>query len=142
MTTPLPPDVEQLLDNYLCDFEHLEIALFLRANSLRDWTAAELAAALPMTEELLVRALSELHSGGLIASRGEGVVQYRYAPRTAELNAALVALSSIYAENRVAVVSRMSVNAINRIKLRTVRAFSDAFVVAKGKKGGNRSRDG
>jgi hypothetical protein len=95
-----------------------------------------------MPEELLMQALSELQTDGLICVVPEDALRHRYAPRTRELEAAMTDLSVIYRDNRVAVISRLSMNAINRIRLRTVRAFSEAFVVSRDRKGGGGGEDG
>jgi hypothetical protein len=103
--------------------------LLLRAAPDKDWSPREVARALVTQIESSEEWLDEMTRDQLVVSRG---VMYRYAPATAELEAAVDGLAESYAKYRVAVIALIFSKPSER-----VRTFSDAFRI----RGGGRQRE-
>jgi DNA-binding IclR family transcriptional regulator len=129
----LPDSVLMLLRDRLKNFEQLEVLLLLRARVAEWLTSAQANAAIRLDPELISAALQELASAGLLESEGSN---YRYRPATAALASAVDELASEYRDRHAAVMSQMSVNAIERIRSGSLKAFADSFVLNKRKDDG------
>lgn len=130
----IPDEVRALLRQHLTSFEKLEILLLLQAHPEQALSVRDIAASKNISEDLVIIALNELHTSRLIgieAATPRAV--YRYAPVTTELAHATKALARVADEQRAAVMSLMSANAIERVRSGAVRAFADAFIVRKKK---------
>lgn len=126
-----PASVRQLLREHLTSFEHLEILLLLHGQPLADWTPQSVCERIRMPPELAERVLVSLQSSELVrrATRNPGV--FRFGPRLPASLDAVEALAALYRDQRAAVMSAMSVNAIERIRSGTMRAFADSFMLKK-----------
>jgi hypothetical protein len=131
-----PAPVQALLREQLTSFERLEIVLLLRQQPDLEWTVAAVSEQTRIPEELARDALIGLESGQLLQRTGASVPAYRFNPQPAALADAVAALAVLYRDQHAAVMSVMSMNAIERIRSGTMRAFADSFILGK------RNRDG
>jgi len=127
----LPDSVQTLLREHVSTFEQLEVLLLMHAHPHDDWTATAVAERSHIPEDLVNRGLTDLSGSGLIEQVRENPAAYCFAPRTTHLRQAAADLAVAYRDQRALVMSTMSVNAIERIRSETLRAFSDAFVLRR-----------
>jgi hypothetical protein len=127
----LPDSVQALLRGHVTTFEQLEILLMLQAHPHDDWTAVAVSERTRIPEDLATRALADFSGSGLVEQVRENPAAYCFAPRTTHLRQAVVDLAIAYRDQRALVMSTMSVNAIERIRSGTLRAFSDAFLLRR-----------
>src|SRR5690242_20450727 len=128
----LPDNVRILLRDHLTSFESLELLLILHRRA--EPTSAEaLAHQSGIATELVAAAVAALESGQLVRRGAGDPPTFRFAPATADLTRAVYDLKRLYRDQRAAVMSEMSINAIGRIRSGTLRAFSDAFLFGKKK---------
>jgi hypothetical protein len=130
----LPDNVRNLLRDHLTSFECLELLLILHGCS-EPVSAEALSHQTGLAIELVVTALAALESSQLARRSTRDPPTFRFEPATADLTRAVDDLERVYRDQRAAVMSEMSINAIGRIRSGTLRAFSDAFVF------GNKKRD-
>lgn len=129
----LPENVRSFLRDHLTSFECLELLLLLHRR-IEPASADALARQTGIAVELVLAALLQLESSQLVRRSATEPPAFRFAPATAELTRAVDDLESVYRDQRAAVMSEMSINAIGRIRSGTLRAFSDAFVFGKKKR--------
>src|SRR5262249_28741658 len=127
----LSDTVQVLLRDRVTTFEQLEILLLLQAHPHDHWTAAAAAERRRIPEDLVGRALADFSGSGLVEQVRENPAGYCFAPRTTRLRQAVADLAVAYRDQRALVMSTMSVNAIERIRSGTLRAFSDAFLLRR-----------
>jgi hypothetical protein len=128
----LPDNVRDFLRDHLTSFECLELLLRLRGRS-EAVSVAALVRETGISPELVATALAALESSQLIRRGAADLSLFRFEPATAELSRTIEDLERVYRDQRAAVMSEMSINAIGRIRSGTLRAFSDAFVFGKKK---------
>lgn len=130
--------VRTLLREHLTSFEELELLLFLHAHAGEPFTLPALCQRTGIPHELAARAVAALERHQLIRSSTAAPFTFRFAPPAAHLNNMTDDLARLYREQRAAIMAEMSVNAINRIRSGSLRAFADAFVITppKGKSNG------
>jgi hypothetical protein len=94
---PLPREVRRFINKHLHGFSQLELLLHLHDNPSEPVTAAMAARELRLGEEQVAALLQDLHTSGLLATRGSGGQResYRYEPRTRELARQVDALAGI-----------------------------------------------
>lgn len=132
-TDVIPANVRALLDKHITSFEGLELVLLLRrAPPEKWWSAAEASEHVRIPVDLAMSELEGLVSSGLVA-RSEAAAKplYQYAPATDELEQAVDELERVFQEQRPALLSLMSANAIERVRSAAATAFSDAFLLKK-----------
>jgi hypothetical protein len=127
----LPESVSALLRDQVTTFEQLEVLLLLQAHPHDDWTAATVSDRTGIPAELSARALADFSGNGLIEQVRENPPAYCFAPRNTRLRQAAADLATAYRDQHALVMSTMSVNAIERIRSGTLRAFSDAFLLKR-----------
>jgi hypothetical protein len=127
----LSDSVQTLLREHVTTFEQLEILLLLQAHPHDDWTAAAVGERTRIPEDISARALADFSGNGLIEQVRENPAAYCFAPRTIQIRQAVADLAIAYHDQRALVMSTMSVNAIERIRSGTLRAFSDAFLLRR-----------
>jgi predicted transcriptional regulator len=113
MNEPFPEPVRLLLREHVTTFERLELLMLLFRNNEREFE--QLCESLNMRRELASEALAALEAAGLVQHNGNGDA-FRFSPATPALAAAVEALDIAYRDESAAVVSAMSVNAIERIR--------------------------
>jgi hypothetical protein len=128
----LPDDVRLLLRDHLTSFECLELLLVLHRRAAPA-SAESLSRDTGLAIELALPALAALESSQLIRRADTQPPTFRFAPATAAVARTVDHLERLYRDQRAAVMSEMSVNAIARIRSGTLRAFSDAFLFGKKK---------
>jgi hypothetical protein len=128
MPDDFPEDLKQFLAGHLSSVAQLETLLLLRSGRDREWTPEDVSRSLYTTAEMAADQLSELHARGLVACKEESGVRFQYLPATAELEAQVGRLETMYRERRVAVIT-----AIYSQPLDKVRTFADAFRLRKDK---------
>jgi DNA-binding IclR family transcriptional regulator len=128
----LPDDVRTLLRDHVTSFECLELLLILHSRS-EPGSAQALSGQAGIAIALATPALAALESSQLVRRDTTEPPNFRFAPATTALSRAVDDLERSYRDQRAAVMSEMSVNAIARIRSGTLRAFSDAFVFGKKK---------
>jgi hypothetical protein len=133
---PIPHAVHNLLSQHLTSFEHLEILLLLHAHPHDDWSVAAVSERTHIAPELAEPVLASLEASDLIRRAIRNHTLFRFGPRLPETMDAVEALAVLYREQRAAVMSTMSIKAIERIRSATMRAFADSFVFKKGKDDG------
>jgi DNA-binding GntR family transcriptional regulator len=112
-------------------FEHLEILLLFYGARSAEWSIESVSERTGISSDVVARTLSELESSELIRRDTRNRAAFRFGPRLPEAMDAIEALAALYCEQRAAIMSRMSVNAIERIRSGTIRAFADSFVLKK-----------
>jgi hypothetical protein len=122
------------LREHLPSFECLEILLFLQGRGGEAMSVDGVASRTGTSGELALAALGVLAASGILRQSVSGPLAFRYAPATAWLQSVCDDLARLHREQRAAIMSEMSVNAIGRIRSGSLRAFADAFVLGKNKK--------
>jgi DNA-binding IclR family transcriptional regulator len=115
-------------------FERLEVLLFLRERAPEELALHAISDRLHIHPDLIREALHGLAAKGLL-SADEGA-SFRFAPATPALADTVEALVVAYREQSAAVLSTMSIYAIERIRSGPIRAFADSFVLGKPKDDG------
>ena len=115
-------------------FERLEVLLFLRERAPEEFALQAISDRLRIHPDLAREALQGLAAKGLLSASGEAV--YRFAPATPALVETVEALVVAYREQSAAVLSTMSIYAIERIRSGPIRAFADSFLLGKRKDDG------
>jgi hypothetical protein len=130
---PFSGSVRQLLKEIMTSFERLEVLLFLRKRAPDAFTAATIAQSLHIQPDLAAEAADGLADQGLLVLKAGS---FRFAPRTPALQCAVEELAAAYRDHSAAVLSTMSINAIERIRSGPMKAFADSFVFGKRKNDG------
>ena len=129
-------DVRALLRDHIDSFECLEVLLLLRREGAA-WTAEELSARLNIRAPLLADALASLARARLVNTEDRGsTALYTYAREHLIQDAVVGSLDCAYRDEPTEIMRLMSMNAIERLRTSTIRAFADAFVVRKDKDAG------
>jgi len=127
----LPQPVRQLITERIDSVVQLEVLLLLARDAARVWSAHDVSQTLRIDENWAAGELSTLSGralAGATAVEG-GAAAYRYAPGSADLDAAVQALAKSYADRRVAVVAFIFSKPLDKIQ-----TFADAFRI-RGKGG-------
>jgi hypothetical protein len=128
MTDPdFPDELRSLIQETIPTLDAAELLLLLAQNRDRPYSVRSIVEAMRPTavsESTVRRDLQQFQSRGLV-SAGEND-NYRYAPATPELEAAVRALTRVYNERPVTLV-RM----IYSLKDEKIRSFADAFRLKK-----------
>ena len=128
MADEFPEELRQFLAEHISSVAQLEVLLLLRSDREREWTAAEVSTALYTTAEMVAEQLAELHRRGLLSAHDGPEPRYRYWPSTPERDARVTQLEAMYRERRVAVITAIYSQPIDK-----VRTFADAFRLRKDK---------
>jgi 2,4-dienoyl-CoA reductase-like NADH-dependent reductase (Old Yellow Enzyme family) len=122
----LPDDVKRFIVENVRSVAQLEVLLLLRANPSTVWTAEAVSRELYTTPEMMAAQLDELQARGLLIAIETSVRQYRYQPKTEELDRLASELDRIYKERRVSVIGQIYAAPVDK-----VRTFADAFRLRK-----------
>jgi DNA-binding HxlR family transcriptional regulator len=118
----LPDAVKRFILENVNSVAKLEVLLLLRAQRDTFWTAEAVSRALCTTPEMMAMQLAELQSRGLLISQEASQRQYRYEPKTSELEQTVAELDLMYKERRVSVINQIYSAPVDK-----VRTFADAF---------------
>ncbi|HEV2746181.1 MAG TPA: hypothetical protein VGW34_02660 [Allosphingosinicella sp.] len=102
----------------------LELLLYLRNNSGRSWSQAEMVAGLRSSDLVVVQSTDSLGAAGLILLEEDGAARYR--PASGELDRLVEGTQALYAKSPDA-VRRMIIAAANG----GLTAFADSFRLRK-----------
>jgi hypothetical protein len=131
----IPDHVRSFILAHVDSVVQLEILLLLHTRAQRQWTAAQVAAELRIDPAWSSNELARLAAAGLLATAlpaapappsAAADVAYGYAPRSAELDAAVQGLAREYALRRVTVIGLIFSKPVDKI-----RSFADAFRIRK-----------
>jgi len=109
----IPREARQLIDDYIDSVLLLEILLFLRAESQKAVTAADISAALSIDVRWVQQRLEYLQEKGLLtpatpAADPATIRRYRYTPESPALAGAVDSLALAYRVRRVAVIRHIT----------------------------------
>jgi hypothetical protein len=121
-TNGLPDIVRDFIIEHIDSVEQVEILLLLRQKTGRTWTAESMARELRIAAGSAGTRLSDLKRLGFVVAVDGAPGEYRYAPRTPELDEKVRGLAEAYSERRVTVI-----NLIFSKPIDTIRTFADAF---------------
>jgi hypothetical protein len=128
----IPEAVQALLRDHVTSFEALAALLLLRSNPNARWSVEAIAREIRMLPDSTVAALQALRASALVACQCEGAqLLCQYAPGNPWLASAADALAQAFEDHRVAVISCMNANALERVRSGAIRTFSDAFLIKK-----------
>jgi predicted ArsR family transcriptional regulator len=124
----IPPDARTLIASSIDSVVQLELLLLLQDSPQRQWSAADVARELRIDPAWAQDQLAQLCSRGLLSCEEEtqSDQHYRFQPRSAELERAVVGLAQAYADRRVSVISLIYSKPADAL-----RSFSDAFKFRK-----------
>jgi hypothetical protein len=122
----LPEEVRRFVVDHIDSVEQLEILLLLHGQRERTWTAETVARELRIAPISAGERLEEFLRGGLLTRTDGPPVEYRYAPGSTKLEAAVDGLSRAYSERRVTVINFIFSKPVDKI-----RTFADAFRLRK-----------
>jgi hypothetical protein len=129
----IPEPVSALLNEHIASFEQLLILLLLHRTNPKRWSTNAIADQLGIPDDL-ADALMGLKAAALIKEETAGQQSlFVFAPATADIANTVVALQQSYQNHPAAIMRLMSENAIARVRGAAHRAFSDAFLIRKGK---------
>lgn len=128
----LPDDVRALLRDHLTSFECLELLLLLHAQG-ESSSVASLSTLTGVSADRTSASLAALEWSQLVQRSVMEPLTYHFAPLTAGLRQTVDDLARLYRDQRAAIMSEMSINAIGRIRSESLRAFTDAFLFGSDK---------
>ena len=128
-STALPEIVDTLLRECVYTFDELEVLLFLQQHRTPR-RAADVSAAVRLGDAETSAVLSALVERQLVAVHAQDTLPtYTLAGGHPGREAALEALAAIAASSRLAIIRVMNANAVERLRTKAARAFSDAFLM-------------
>jgi hypothetical protein len=124
----IPSNVRAFLNDHVESVVQVEVLLLLYAEPARAFSTADVVSALRIEPAWAEAQLSNLCTRGMLAANGDGA--YHWAPRTAEIDAAVAGLARAYADRRVTVIGLIYAKPAPSDPL---RSFADAFRIRKDK---------
>jgi hypothetical protein len=124
----LPDDIQNFIAINISSVAQLELLLLLRAEADREWSADDVSQALRAAASGMAGQLEDLEAKGLLYVTHSPESRFRYRPRDAEQDAVVARLADLYRERRVAVISLIYSERIDK-----ARSFADAFRIRKEK---------
>ncbi|NKE69468.1 hypothetical protein MNODULE_01715 [Nitrospiraceae bacterium HYJII51-Mn-bac16s-1-B09] len=118
--------MKQFIAERIDSVELLEVLLFLRANSEREWRADEVSKEFRSSTVSISKRLADLHARELLFLNEGSPPRYRYNPRTNKLVVAVDRLAEAYALSRARVIDLIFSKPADKL-----RHFSDAFKLRK-----------
>lgn len=128
----IPRRVYVLFRERVHSIEQLEILLVLHEGSGRDWTAAEIAEMLNMSEKLAESALAHLEAQALVSRLPAS--SWRFSPASPQLAGDVDAVAATYREARVACLVLLSKLAMERVRNASLHVFASAFLLKNDRK--------
>jgi Mn-dependent DtxR family transcriptional regulator len=122
-------NVRTLLLEHIETHEQLAAVLLLRNAQQQTWTNQALALELNISEPIARETLEHLLQHGLLKHADPQLLGYRYSPETAELGERVDHLAEAYNTHWIDILKLLSENAIVRVRITVMGAFTDAFVV-------------
>jgi hypothetical protein len=122
----IPADVHDFLLRYIDSIAQLEALLLLHGGSPPEWTIAEVARRLYITEAQTAELLAHLSREALIVSVDAARSRFAYQPGSAELAHAVDRVAETYRTHLVPVT-----NLVHSKPRTRIRQFADAFRLRK-----------
>jgi hypothetical protein len=117
---PGKDEVARFIQSTFTSIWSLELLCFLKKHAEREWSPAEMVAALRASDLIVDQSLAALTAAGLVVTRSEGTA--RYQPATPRLETLAASAEAYYAQSPDA-VRRMIVSAASS----DLASFADAF---------------
>ena len=121
-------EVTRFLNDYIDSVLELEILLLLHADPARNWTAAELAKILKIDSKWAAEQLTRFTVKGIAVAKDQPASSYAFAPKSAELEQAILAVANAYSTHRVSIIALIFAKPTTHL-----RSFADAFRIRKEK---------
>lgn len=132
MTPPaIAPDVVAFLQDEIESLEEVELMALLAEPSAVRWTAADLTRKLGASASGVPEALDRLRARKLVETRPDGTLALSGRALRAGVGERL---ARAFVEQRNEIMTIMTAHALDRVRGLAWRAFSDAFVIGRGKK--------
>ena len=123
----IPANVRAFLNDHVESVVQVEVLLLLYADPGRTFATSDVVSALRIEPAWAEAQLSNLVARGMLAEAG-AAGSYRWAPRTAEIEAAVAGLARAYADRRVTVIGLIYAKPADPL-----RSFADAFRIRRDK---------
>jgi hypothetical protein len=128
---PLAEALQAFLRAHIESHEQLDVLILLSSQPDRVWAPKAIATELRITEALAEAASRFLCRQSLLTVQiGARALLFVYKPRSRDLDELVKALTKAYREQRLEVIRLMTANALERLRLKSIRSFSDAFILA------------
>lgn len=124
----LPDDIRRFIIANVPSVAQLEVLLLLRGEREKEWSPTEVSRLLYAAPDPIAAQLADLEAKGLLYLAQGPEVRYRYRPGNDELDAVVGRLAELYKDRRVAVVSLIYSEPVDK-----ARSFADAFRIRKDK---------
>ncbi len=118
-----------LLWDAIQTFEQLEAFLLLRRDSSHDYTAADVAERLGISESAAAAVLDHLRRSSLIEARGGAPERFRYSPLNEHLGDETGSFAIGCEASSIEVIRLMSRKAVERLRTSAIEAFRDASLL-------------
>jgi DNA-binding GntR family transcriptional regulator len=116
------------MQQHIEGYQQLEALVAMAAEPGREWTAESLAGQLRTPVPPVAEALEHLRQQGLVEPAPDATAgAWRYGPQTAELRTAVAELAQVFADDRLALIELLSVQALDRLRTSALRTFAEAF---------------
>jgi hypothetical protein len=130
----LAPEVSAFLRDHIESHEELEILLLIHRQLDREWTVAAVATELGMAPALATEAAESLRRKNLLSATGtEPGVSFTASQQSSETTDSLRRLIEAYQQHRFEIVALLGTHAIDRLRTRALKTFSDSFVIGRKK---------
>jgi hypothetical protein len=124
-------NLRRFINDHITSVAQLEMLLAMRNDPSRRWSSDQLARELRTEPAWVLQQAQNLRDRGLLESSAADDPQFRYAPRTPELDALVTALAQAYLLHRVTVIEL-----VYSKPPEAMRALSDAFRFRKDRPSG------
>jgi hypothetical protein len=132
MEQSVDPEVRAFLRDHIESHEELQVLLLAHRDSDRDWTANSVAAELGITATLAKEALEALCREKLLRAHTTGPSSF-VASQVPETKLLVEKLAQAYQELRFDIAAILATNAIERLRTRALKTFSDSFIIGRKK---------
>lgn len=128
-------EVLAFMREHIESYEQVEVLILLRAHREQSWTSSAVATHLRITTTMASEALRFLCRENILSVQvGPSELLFKYAPRPAELGELVNRFVQAYDAHRLEVMKLMTANALERLRTKALRKFSDSFLIARKKK--------
>jgi hypothetical protein len=100
--------LREFITRFLSSVEHLEIFIALQKNTLRWWSARDMAAEMRLPESTTADVLEQLASGNFLAVRISNDILYRFNPATDTLRRISGTCADLYVRDRISLISLLT----------------------------------
>jgi hypothetical protein len=126
MPDDISSELKQFVEQYIESVPQLEALLLLRNEPQRKWTAAEIAKALYLPEDVAGSLLVDFTRGGFATMVPPAKDVYSYRVRDEAIDRLVGQLQAAYHDRRVAIISLIYSKPLHK-----VQTFADAFRFGK-----------